>query len=151
MFLKLFLVMVFLSYLALMSLILGHRFFPPARSTPLTRRDTAFDDTAELIVELENVGKSFDYPVLKDVSFKIRQGETLGVLGKSGSGKSVTLKLIAGLLKPDVGRILFHGKDITGMNERELLELRKRVSYVFQGGAVFDFLNVGENIAYPLR
>ena len=151
MFLKLFLVMVFLSYLALMSLILGHRFFPPARSTPPPRKDTAFDGTTELILELENVGKSFDYPVLKGVSFKIRQGETLGVLGKSGSGKSVTLKLIAGLLKPDVGRILFHGKDITSMNERELLELRKRVSYVFQGGAVFDFLNVGENIAYPLR
>lgn len=151
MFLKLFLVMVLLSYLALMSLILGHRFFPSARSTPLLRKDTASEDTTELIVELENVGKSFDYPVLKGISFKIRQGETLGVLGKSGSGKSVTLKLIAGLLKPDVGRILFHGKDITGMNERELLELRKRVSYVFQGGAVFDFLNVGENIAYPLR
>ena len=151
MFLKLFLVMVFLSYLALMSLILGRRFFPSARSTPPLRKDTASEDTTELIVELENVGKSFDYPVLKGVSFKIRQGETLGVLGKSGSGKSVTLKLIAGLLKPDVGRILFHGKDITGMSERELLELRKRVSYVFQGGAVFDFLNVGENIAYPLR
>ena len=151
MFLKLFLVIVFLSYLALMSLILGHRFFPSGRSIPLPRKDTAFEDAAGLILELENVGKSFDYPVLKGVSFKIRQGETLGVLGKSGSGKSVTLKLIAGLLKPDVGRILFHGKDITGMNERELLELRKRVSYVFQGGAVFDFLNVGENIAYPLR
>ena len=151
MFLKLFLVMVFLSYLALMSLILGRRVFPSARSTPPLRKDTASEDTTELIVELENVGKSFDYPVLKGVSFKIRQGETLGVLGKSGSGKSVTLKLIAGLLKPDVGRILFHGKDITGMSERELLELRKRVSYVFQGGAVFDFLNVGENIAYPLR
>ena len=151
MFLKLFLVVVFLSYLTLMSLILGRRFFPSARSAPLPRRDTAFDDPSELILELENVGKSFDYPVLKGVSFKIRQGQTLGVLGKSGSGKSVTLKLIAGLLKPDVGRILFHGKDITGMNERELLALRKRVSYVFQGGAVFDFLNVGENIAYPLR
>ena len=131
MFLKLFLVMVLLSYLALMSLILGHRFLPSARNTPpLPRKDTAFDGSTELIVELENVGKSFDYPVLKGVSFKLRQGETLGVLGKSGSGKSVTLKLIAGLLKPDVGRILFHGKDITGMNERELLELRKRVSNV---------------------
>ena len=151
MFLKLFLVVLFLSYLALMSLILGRRFFPAARGTPLPQRNTGFDDPNEPILELENVGKSFDYPVLKGVSFKIRQGETLGVLGKSGSGKSVTLKLIAGLLKPDVGRILFHGKDITGMNERELLELRKRVSYVFQGGAVFDFLNVGENIAYPLR
>jgi len=151
MFLKLFLVVVFLSYLTLMSLILGRRFFPPARSAPLPRRDTALDDPTELILELENVGKSFDYPVLKGVTLKILQGETLGVLGKSGSGKSVTLKLIAGLLKPDVGRILFHGKDITGMNERELLELHKRVSYVFQGGAIFDFLNVGENIAYPLR
>jgi len=151
MFLKLFLVVLFLSYLTLMSLILGRRFFPPARSAPLPQRDTALNDPTELILELENVGKSFDYPVLKGVSLQIRQGETLGVLGKSGSGKSVTLKLIAGLLKPDVGRILFHGKDITDMNERELLELRKRVSYVFQGGAVFDFLNVGENIAYPLR
>ncbi len=151
MFLKLFLVVVFLSYLTLMSLILGRRFFPPARSTPLPQRDTSFDDPSELILELENVNKSFDYPVLKGVSFTIQQGKTLGVLGKSGSGKSVTLKLIAGLLKPDVGRILFHGKDITGMNERELLELRKRVSYVFQGGAIFDFLSVGENIAYPLR
>ena len=83
MFLKLFLVLVFLSYLALMSLILGHRFFPPARSAPLPRKDTGFEDAAGLIVELENVGKSFDYPVLKGVSFKIRQGETLGVLGKS--------------------------------------------------------------------
>jgi len=126
MFLKLFLVVLFLSYLTLISLILGRRFFPPARSTPLPRRDTAFNDPSELILELENVGKSFDYPVLQGVTFKVRRGETLGVLGKSGSGKSVTLKLIAGLLKPDVGRILFHGKDITGMNERELLELRKR-------------------------
>ncbi len=151
MFLKFFLVVLFLSYLVLMSLILGRRFFPPARSTPLPQRDTVFDDPNELILELENVGKSFDYPVLKGVTFKIRRGETLGILGKSGSGKSVTLKLIAGLLKPDVGRILFHGKDITGMNERELLDLRKKVSYVFQGGAIFDFLNVGENIAYPLR
>jgi len=151
MFLKLFLVVVFLSYLTLLILILGRRLFPPARSTPLPRRDTAFDDPSELILELENVDKSFDYPVLKGVSFKMRRGETLGVLGKSGSGKTVTLKLIAGLLKPDVGRILFHGKDITDMSERELLELRKRVTYVFQGGAVFDFLNVGENIAYPLR
>ena len=120
MFLKLFLVMVFLSYLALMSLILGHRFFPPARGMPLPRKDTAFDEPTELILELKNVDKSFDYPVLKGVSFKMRRGETLGVLGKSGSGKSVTLKLIAGLLKPDVGRILFHGQDITDMSERDL-------------------------------
>ena len=103
MFLKLFLGFVFLSYLTLLSLILGRHLFPPARGMPLPRKDTAFDEPTELILELENVDKSFDYPVLKGVSFKMRRGETLGVLGKSGSGKSVTLKLIAGLLKPDVG------------------------------------------------
>jgi len=151
MLLKLFLAAVFLGYLALMSLILGRRFFPPARGAPLPRKETAFDHPSEPFLEVEGVDKSFDYPVLKNLSFKMRRGETLGVLGKSGSGKSVTLKLIAGLLKPDVGRILFNGQDITGMNERELLELRKKVSYVFQGGAVFDFLSVGENIAYPMR
>ena len=151
MFLNLFLAVVFLGYLALMGLILGRRFFPPDRSRLLQKTDTAFDHPSEPFLELDGVDKSFDYPVLKGVSFKMRQGETLGVLGKSGSGKSVTLKLIAGLLKPDVGRILFNGKDITRMNERELLDLRKRVSYIFQGGAIFDFLDVGENIAYPMR
>jgi phospholipid/cholesterol/gamma-HCH transport system ATP-binding protein len=151
MFLNLFLAVLFLGYLALMGLILGRRFFPPDRSRPLPQTDTAFDHPSEPFLELEGVDKSFYYPVLKGVSFKMRQGETLGVLGKSGSGKSVTLKLIAGLLKPDVGRILFNGKDITEMTERELLELRKRVSYVFQGGAIFDFLDVGENVAYPMR
>lgn len=151
MFLNLFLAVVFLGYLVLLGLILGRRFFPPDGSRALPRTATAFDHPSEPFLELRDVDKSFDYPVLKGVSFKMRQGETLGVLGKSGSGKSVTLKLIAGLLKPDVGHILFNGKDITEMTERELLELRKRVSYVFQGGAIFDFLDVGENVAYPMR
>ncbi|MFQ5664678.1 MAG: ABC transporter ATP-binding protein, partial [Terriglobia bacterium] len=69
----------------------------------------------------------------------------------SGTGKSVLLKLVAGLLKPDKGYIVYKGRDITKMSESELLEYRKQVTYVFQSGAVFDFLNVRENIAYPLR
>ena len=85
------------------------------------------------------------------ISFEVHRGETLGILGQSGSGKSVTLKLLVGLLKPDRGYVVFEGKDLAHMTERDLLELRKRVSYVFQGGAVFDFLDVRENIAYPLR
>ena len=103
------------------------------------------------IIEIKNVHKEFDSPVLKGISFSIYQGETLAILGRSGSGKSSILKLIAGLLRPDLGEILFKGKDISFMDESTLLELRKSISYVFQQGAVFDFLDVRENIAYPLR
>ncbi len=139
------------GYLILVTLIFTRHLFPPAPSAPIPEKVSEGYDHNEFVLELEDVDKSFDQPVLKSISFKIHSGETLGVLGKSGSGKSVALKLIAGLLKPDSGRIVFQGKDITRMNERDLLNFRKRVSYVFQGGAVFDFLNVRENIAYPLR
>src|SRR5690606_37313042 len=101
--------------------------------------------------EVINVKKAFDHPVLKGVTLAVARGETVGILGRSGTGKSVLLKLIAGFLQPDSGVILYNGREITQMSERRLLEFRKRVSYVFQGGAFFDFLNVRENIAYPLR
>ncbi len=148
---EVFLALFFFGYLTLLTLILTRHFFPHAQSAPIPEKVSESHDPSEPMLEVEGVDKSFDHPVLKGISFKIHSGETLGVLGKSGSGKSVALKLIAGLLKPDSGRIIFQGKDITRMNERELLNFRKRVSYVFQGGAVFDFLNVRENIAYPLR
>jgi len=151
MFLEVFLALFFFGYLTLVILILTRHLFPPRQSAPIPEKVSKSHDPSELVLEVESVDKSFDQPVLKSISFKIHSGETLGVLGKSGSGKSVTLKLIAGLLKPDSGRIVFKGKDITQMNERDLLNFRKRVSYVFQGGAIFDFLNVRENIAYPLR
>jgi phospholipid/cholesterol/gamma-HCH transport system ATP-binding protein len=102
------------------------------------------------LIEVVNIKKAFDHPVLKGVSISIPCGQTLGVLGKSGTGKSVLLKLIAGFLKPDSGLVLFEGRDITSLSEDQLLELRKKVSYVFQGGAFFDFLDVRGNIAYPL-
>lgn len=103
------------------------------------------------LIEVINVHKSFDQPVLKGVTLMVECGQTLGVLGKSGTGKSVLLKLIAGFLKPDSGMILFRGRDITTLSESRLLEFRKEVSYVFQGGAFFDFLDVRGNIAFPMR
>ncbi len=103
------------------------------------------------LIEVINVYKAFDHPVLEGVTLSVNCGETLGVLGKSGTGKSVLLKLIAGFLKPDAGMILFEGRDITTLPESRLLEFRRKVSYVFQGGAFFDFLDVRGNIAFPMR
>lgn len=104
------------------------------------------------LIELRHVDKSFgSQNVLRRLSLKIQRAETLGILGMSGGGKSVLLQLIVGLLWPDKGEIRFQGRSLSEMSESDLLDLRKRVSYVFQSGAVFDFLSVGENIAYPLR
>lgn len=104
------------------------------------------------LIELNGVYKSFgSQKVLNRVSLKIQRAETLGILGMSGGGKSVLLQLIVGLLWPDRGEIRFKGRSLEEMSESDLLDVRRRVSYVFQSGAVFDFLSVGENIAYPLR
>ncbi len=146
------LVLIFSSYLALLFLILARRLTGRAGSrSPTFLPSQSSEPSSEILIELRDVHKSFDQPVLRGINLVVRRGETVGVLGRSGSGKSVTLKLIAGLLKPDRGRILFKGEDIISMNESRLLKLRKRVSYVFQRGAVFDFLSVRENVAYPLR
>ena len=106
---------------------------------------------SENIIELQNVQKSFDQPVLRGLNLVISNGENFGILGQSGSGKTVLLKLIAGLMKPDRGRILFRKENIIDMGETKLLQFRKHVSYIFQRGGIFDFINVGENVAYPLR
>ncbi|MDE2925879.1 MAG: ATP-binding cassette domain-containing protein [Acidobacteriota bacterium] len=104
------------------------------------------------LIELNDVYKSFgSQKVLNRVSLKIQRAETLGILGMSGGGKSVMLQLIVGLLWPDQGEIRFKGRSLEEMSESDLLDVRRRVSYVFQSGAVFDFLSVGENIAFPLR
>jgi phospholipid/cholesterol/gamma-HCH transport system ATP-binding protein len=102
--------------------------------------------------QLEQVFKSFgDKQVLRGVDLQIRKGETLAILGGSGSGKSVTLKMLIGLQQADQGRILFEGQDITNLREKDYFSIRKRVSYLFQGGALFDSMNVYQNLAYPLR
>lgn len=103
-------------------------------------------------IEFVHVCKSFDdLPVLIDVTFAVRRGEMVVVLGRSGVGKSVMLKNILGFLHPDEGQVLVEGRDISRLNEQDLAEVRRRVTMVFQSGALFDSLTVGENVAYPLR
>jgi phospholipid/cholesterol/gamma-HCH transport system ATP-binding protein len=98
------------------------------------------------------VGISFDgRAVLEDVSFSVDRGQTLCILGRSGVGKSVALRMLMGFLKPDSGSIRVEGQEITGMSESEMQAIRKRVTMVFQNGALFDSLSVRENVAFPLR
>jgi phospholipid/cholesterol/gamma-HCH transport system ATP-binding protein len=106
----------------------------------------------EPYIVFDHVSKSFgDLHVLDDVSFEVLAGETLCILGRSGVGKSVTLQQIMGFLKPDKGRILVAGEDITGFSDAQMDEVRKKVTMVFQSGALFDSLSVAENVAFPLR
>ncbi|HKN36398.1 MAG TPA: ATP-binding cassette domain-containing protein [Terriglobales bacterium] len=103
-------------------------------------------------IEFEDVSKAFgDNRVLDHVSFFIMPGETLCILGRSGVGKSVSLHHIMGFLKPDAGRVNVAFEDITDYPELQLQEIRKKVTMVFQNGALFDSLTVGENVAFPLR
>src|SRR6266581_121192 len=103
-------------------------------------------------IEFCDVSKAFDdHLVLDRVSFTVDPGETCVIMGRSGVGKSVTLKHIMGFLKPDSGRVIVAGQDITGYTEEQLEHIRKKVTMVFQNGALFDSLTVGENVAFPLR
>src|ERR1700682_4110609 len=103
-------------------------------------------------IEFRNVCKAFDdHLVLDDVSFFVDLGETCVIMGRSGVGKSVTLKHILGFLRPDSGRVLVAGEDITDWTEEQLTEVRRHVTMVFQSGALFDSLTVAENIAFPLE
>jgi len=106
-----------------------------------------------LLASFEKVdfGYNAGTPVLKDVSFELRKGETLVILGGSGSGKSTILRLLLGFYGVDSGRISFDGQDVTELGEGEWLPLRKRMGMVFQEGALFDSLTVGENVTFALR
>ncbi len=104
------------------------------------------------LIEFKNVSKSFgDHEVIRDLSLDIIQGETLTILGGSGSGKSVTLKLLLGLMTPDSGQIFFKGEEIGNMSEESLIKMRSKIGMLFQGAALFDSLTVFENVAYPVR
>lgn len=104
------------------------------------------------IIEFKNVKKSFgEKKILDGLDLAVEQGETLTILGGSGSGKSVSLKLLMGLIEVDDGEICFKGEDITKMDEHQLMTFRRNVGMVFQGSALFDSISVYENIAYPLR
>jgi phospholipid/cholesterol/gamma-HCH transport system ATP-binding protein len=103
-------------------------------------------------IDFRNVSKAFgDKHVLDNVSFDVKPGETVCILGRSGVGKSVALQHILGFLKPDSGRVIVAHEDISDYPEEELQRIRKKVTMVFQSGALFDSLTVGENVAFPLR
>ena len=103
------------------------------------------------VIELSHVYLSFDVPILEDVSFTAYEGETIAVVGESGTGKSTCLKLILRLLVPDRGMVCIDGQDITDLSFEEALEVRQKMGMVFQGAALFDSMTVFENVAYPLR
>jgi len=117
-----------------------------------TGETTTAGTASEYLIRLEHVRKAFGkYVVFEDLSIGLRRGETTVVLGASGVGKSVLLKLILGLLKPTRGRLFVDGTEISHLSERDLVEVRKRFGMVFQGAALFDFMTVYENVAFGLH
>jgi phospholipid/cholesterol/gamma-HCH transport system ATP-binding protein len=109
-------------------------------------------DDKGLAVRFESVSKAFGKnAVLDNVSFQVVHAEAFCLLGRSGTGKSVTLKLMIGLLKPDKGKIFIEDRDITRLNEEDLSEVRKKMGFLFQTAALFDSISVGDNLAFPLR
>ena len=105
-----------------------------------------------IFFEFRDVNKAFDdHVVLNDVSFTVKRGETCVIMGRSGVGKSVSLKHIMGFLKADSGEIIVDGENVTNYTEREFEEVRRKVTMVFQSGALFDSLTVSDNIAFPLE
>jgi phospholipid/cholesterol/gamma-HCH transport system ATP-binding protein len=103
------------------------------------------------VIELQGVSLAFDQPILENISLTALEGETVVIVGESGAGKSMTLKLILRLLTPDAGRVLIDGEDIAHLSFEEALQVRQKMGMVFQGAALFDSLTVYENVAYPLR
>ena len=106
----------------------------------------------EVLIRFADVKKSFGpKEVYKGLDIVFRRGETTTVMGPSGTGKSVLLKMLIGLISVDSGSIVFDGEEITRMSERKLFDVRRRVAYLFQGAALFDSMSVGDNVAYGLR
>ncbi|HEV2182705.1 MAG TPA: ATP-binding cassette domain-containing protein, partial [Candidatus Acidoferrales bacterium] len=104
------------------------------------------------LIRFEDVSIGFDEgEVLRGISFEVVPGETKVILGESGSGKTVLLKVAAGLLRPQSGRVVVMGHDLTEMKEVDLLDFRRRIGFVFQEGALFDSLNVADNVSFRLR
>ena len=108
--------------------------------------------SGEPAIRLEHVSKSFDgHKALDDLSLDVPEGSAFCLLGRSGTGKSVTLKHIIGLMRPDTGHVFVHGKDVAALRRGELSEIRRSMGFLFQEAALFDSITVGENVAFPLR
>ena len=106
----------------------------------------------DFAINIEHVKKAFGKNVvLKDVNLKVKEGESVCTLGKSGTGKSVILQCIAGLLKPDEGKILIYGENVPKLDDEEIQELRKKLGFLFQSGALYDSMSVRQNLEFPLK
>jgi phospholipid/cholesterol/gamma-HCH transport system ATP-binding protein len=103
------------------------------------------------LIKLSSVYKAFGRPVLRGVNLDVPKGCLYGLIGPGASGKSLVLKVLAGLTKPDAGRVSIDGQDVLALNEIELMRFRSRIGMLFQNNALFDFMSVAENIAFPLR
>jgi phospholipid/cholesterol/gamma-HCH transport system ATP-binding protein len=116
------------------------------------KRGAAEEDGSAAVIAVEDLHKSFgSQKVLNGISLTVRRGETLAVLGRSGTGKSVLLRLIIGLQKPDSGSVRIHGQDIAGLGLDKIGEIRKRMGFLFQHAALYDSLTVEQNVAFPLQ
>ena len=111
-----------------------------------------FQAKGEIALELKDLHKAFgEKKVHQGVSFQLKRGELMGLFGGSGTGKSVLIRSIIGLEKPDSGEIIFEGKDLTEFSERAFIPVRRKIGFVFQGGALFDSMSVEDNLSYPLK
>ncbi|SET37603.1 ABC transporter ATP-binding protein [Hymenobacter actinosclerus] len=120
--------------------------------TELTAAPASTTAPAEVVLTLEHISKSFgDNHVLRDFSLNLHRGENVVVLGKSGSGKSVLVKCVIGLLRPDAGRITVLGQDISTLDHEEMDQLRAKLGFLFQSNALYDSMTVRENLLFPLR
>ena len=118
----------------------------------MKRQHQDFRGQGEAAIVLDGVTKAFGArKVLDNVSLEVTAGTAFCLLGRSGTGKSVTLKHIVGLMKPDAGRVVVHGKDVPTLDSRELADVRRTMGFLFQSAALFDSISVGENVAFPLR
>lgn len=122
------------------------------KDTQTATIDSAITKKGTKVIEVKNLRKGFgNQEVLKDVSLQLLNGENLVVLGKSGSGKSVLIKCIVRLLKPDAGTIKLFEEDVSSLSDDALTDMRKKIGFLFQGGALYDSMNVKENLEFPLR
>jgi phospholipid/cholesterol/gamma-HCH transport system ATP-binding protein len=123
----------------------------PPSSKPSVKPRVVLDNSAPMIAVCSLAKRIGLQEILRGIDLEVQTGETLAIIGRSGGGKSVLLKHIVGLMEPDAGEIWIQGQNIIGMNERQLGAIRTKVGILFQGGALFDSMTVGENIAFPLR
>ena len=106
----------------------------------------------DTVIEVKNLQKSFrNMEILRGIDLKLHKGENIGIIGKSGCGKSVLTKCIVRLIEPDEGEVYISGNDVLTMNDNQLTEIRKKVGYLFQGGALYDSMNIRENLEFPIR